>query len=144
MPKKLWIRVKFASDPLNPSYGDGTVEGVSNLSNLPFGNLEYSNINSIGRQWIRQYALALCKELLGQVRSKFTNVPVPGSELQLNGKDLITQGREDQKDLKTQLKEMLETMTYDKLMEVAASRAESINKQLKFVPMPNGKAIFMG
>ncbi len=144
MPKKLWIRVKFASDPLNPSYGDGTVEGVSNLSNLPFGNLEYSNINSIGRQWIRQYALALCKELLGQVRSKFTNVPVPGSELQLNGKDLITQGREDQKDLKTQLKEMLETMTYDKLMELAATRAEFINKQLKFIPMPNGLAILMG
>ena len=143
-PEKLWIRVKFASDPLNPSYGDDSVNGVSNLSNLPFGNLEYSNINSIGRQWIRQYALALCKELLGQVRSKFTNVPVPGSDLQLNGKDLITQGREDQKDLKTQLKEMLETMTYDKLMELAATRAEFVNKQLKFIPMPNGMAILMG
>jgi len=143
-PEKIWVRVKFASDPLNPSYGDGTVKGVSNLSNLPFGNLEYSNINSIGRQWIRQYTLALCKELLGQVRSKFTNVPVPGADLQLNGKELVTQGREDQKDLKTQIKEMLETMTYDKLMELAATRADFINKQLRFIPMPNGMAILMG
>ena len=143
-PKKLWIRVKFASDPLNPPFGDDTTAGVSNLSNLPFGNLEFKNINSIGRQWVRQYALALCKELLGQVRSKFSNVPIPGSELTLNGKDLITQGREDQKELKTQLKEMLETMTYDKLMEMAATRAEFVNKQLKFIPMPNGMAILMG
>jgi hypothetical protein len=143
-PKKLWIRVRFYSDPLNPAYNDDTVEGVSNLSNLPFGNIPYANINSIGRQWIRQYSLALCKELLGQVRSKFSNVPIPGSELQLNGKDLIAQGREDQTQLKTHLKEMLETMTYDKLMEQAATRAEMVNKQLKFIPMPNGLAIFMG
>jgi hypothetical protein len=142
--KKLWLRVRFYSDPLNASYRDDTIGGVSNLSNLPFGNLPYKNINSIGRQWIRQYALALCKELLGQVRSKFSNVPIPGSELQLNGKDLVTQGREDQGKLKETLKEMLETMTYDKLMEQAATRAEMMNKQLKFIPMPNGLAIFMG
>jgi len=143
-PKKLWIRVRFYSDPLNPAYSDGTISGVSNLSDLPFGNLPYTNINSIGRQWIRQFTLALSKELLGQVRSKFSNVPIPGAELQLNGKDLITQGREEQKDLVTHIKEMLETMTYDKLMELAATRAEFINKQLKFIPMPNGLAILMG
>ena len=141
---RLWIRVRFYSDPLNAAYSDGTIDGVSNLADLPFGNIPYSTINSIGRQWIRQYTLGLSKELLGQVRSKFTNIPIPGSDLTLNGKDLITQGREDQKDLVTQLKEMLDTMTYDKLMEMAASRAEFINKQLKFIPMPNGLAILMG
>jgi len=143
-PKKLWIRVRYGSDPLDPAYRDDTIGGVSNLSDLPFGIIPYTNINSIGQQWIRQCSLALSKELLGQVRSKFSNIPIPGSELQLNGKDLITQGREDKDKLLTQLKEMLETMTYDKLMETAATRAEFINKQLKFVPMPNGLAIFMG
>lgn len=143
-PKNMFIRVKFSSDPLNPSYGDDSISGVSNISDIPFGNLEYTKINSIGRQWIRQYCLALSKELLGLVRSKFTNIPIPGSDLQLNGATLVTQGREDQKDLKVQLKEMLETMTYDKVMETAAARAESVNKQLKYVPMPNGMAILMG
>ena len=66
------------------------------------------------------------------------------SELTLNGDALVSQGREDQTNLKTELKEMLETMTYDKLMETAAARAESIQKQLKYVPLPNGLAIFMG
>ena len=143
-PTKLWLRVRFYSDPLNTPYRDDTIGGVSNLSNLPFGNLPYNNINSIGRQWIRQYTLSLCKELLGQVRSKFSTVPIPGESLQLNGKELVTQGREDQTKLKEHLKEMLDTMTYDKLIEQAATRAEMINKQLKFIPMPNGLAIFMG
>lgn len=143
-PKKLFLRVRFFSDPLNPSYNDETIKGVSNLSNIPFGNLEFKNINSIGRQWVRQFTLALSKEQLGLIRSKFGNIPVPGSELTLNGTDLVAQGREDQTSLKTQLKEMLETMTYDKLMEMQATRAEFINKQLRYTGMPNGWAIFMG
>ena len=142
--KKLFLRVKFFSDPLNPAYQDDTIQGVSNLSDIPFGNLEYTNINSIGRQWIRQYSMAVSTELLGLIRSKFSTVPIPGSDLTLNGAALVTQGREDKTNLKTKLTEMLETMTYDKLAETAALRAESVNKQLKFVPMPNGWSIFMG
>tara|TARA_R110001583_G_scaffold16272_7_gene66659 strand:- start:3345 stop:4541 length:1197 start_codon:yes stop_codon:yes gene_type:complete len=143
-PRKLWIRVKSFSDPLNPDYHDDTIKGVSNLSDIPFGELEYSNINSIGKQWIRQYSLATSKEMLGLIRSKFSNIPVPGSDLTLNGGELVSQGREDKSGLITQLKEMLETMTYDKLMETAATRAEFVNKQLRYVPMPNGWAIFTG
>jgi hypothetical protein len=142
--KKLYIRVRQYPDPTSPAYKDATIAGVSNMSNLPFGNIEYKKINSIGRQWIRQYTLALSREQLGIVRSKFGNIPIPGGDVTLNGTDLISQGREDQKDLKTQLKEMLETMTYDKLIEIQSTRAEQMNKQLRFVPMPLGKAIFMG
>jgi hypothetical protein len=144
LAKKLFIRVKLFSDPLNPSYQDDTIGGVSNLADIPFGNLEFKNINSIGRQWIRQYSLALSTEMLGLIRSKFSTVPIPGSDLTLNGGALVTQGREDKTNLKTQIKEMLETMTYDKLAETSAIRAENINKQLKYVPMPNGWSIFMG
>ncbi len=143
-PRKLFMRVRFFQDPLSPSFQDDTIQGVSNLSDVPFGNLEYTNINSIGRQWIRQYVLALSKEQLGLIRSKFSNVPIPGSELQLNGVSLVDQGREDKKQMIQQLKDMLETLTYDKLMETASSRAESIQKQLKHIPMPNGYAIIMG
>tara|TARA_Y100000034_G_scaffold129160_1_gene185115 strand:- start:721 stop:1902 length:1182 start_codon:yes stop_codon:yes gene_type:complete len=143
-PKKIFLRVKFFSDPLNPSFTDETISGVSNLSDIPFGNLQYNNVNSIGRQWIRQYTLALSREQLGLIRSKFSTIPIPGSDLTLNGTALVDQGRADRDALVAKLKEMLETMTYDKLAETAASRAEFINKQLKFVPMPNGWAIFTG
>ena len=142
--KKLWLRVRQYPDPHSPSYKDVSIFGVSNMGNLPFGNIEYNKINSIGRQWIRQFTVALCREILGLIRSKFGSIPVPGAEVSLNGADLISQGREDKDKLITTLREMLDTMTYDKLIEMQATRAENINKQLKYIPVPNGKAIFMG
>ena len=71
-------------------------------------------------------------------------MPIPDGQLNLNGDALITQGREEKTNLTTQLKEMLESMTYDKLVETQSLRAEQMQKQLRFVPIPNGKAIFMG
>jgi hypothetical protein len=142
--KKLWVKVRQYPDPTSPSYEDKTIVGVSNMSNLPFGNLKYAKINSIGKQWIRQFSLALSREQLGIVRSKFGSIPVPNAEVTLNGDALVSSGREDKEKLITQLKEMLDTMTYDKLIEIQSTRAEQINKQLRFVPTPNGKAIFMG
>lgn len=141
---RLFIRVKFMQDPLRPSYADGSIYGVSNLSNIPFGNLQYNRINSIGRQWIRQYTLALSMETLGLIRSKMGTLPVPGGNVTLNGPDLVSKGREDKKEFVTKLKEMLDTMTYDKIIEQQAARSENLSKQLKFIPPPNGKAIFTG
>ena len=133
--KKLWIRVRQYPDPTQPAYKDATINGVSNMGNLPFGNIEYQKINSIGRQWIRQYCLAISMEQLGYIRSKFGSIPVPNAEVTLNGSDLISNGRTDRDELKNKLKEMLETMTYDKLVELQATRAENIQKQLKFIPI---------
>ena len=142
--KKLWLKIRQYPDPNSPAYKDASIYGVSNLSNLPFGNIPYSNMNSIGKQWIRQYCVALSMEQLGYIRGKFGNIPIPGGEVSLNSSDMISNGRTDKEALKDKLKEMLETMTYDKLVELQASRAEQINKQLKYVPVPNGKCIFMG
>jgi hypothetical protein len=131
-------------DPLHPAFSDRSIYGVSNLSNIPFGNLQFNRINSIGRQWIRQYTLALSMETLGLIRSKMGTLPVPGGNVTLNGADLVSKGREDKKEFITKLKEMLDTMTYDKLIEQQATRSENLSKQLKFIPPPNGKAIFTG
>jgi hypothetical protein len=143
-PKKLWIRVQFAPDPMNPGIDDPGIYGVSNMSNVPFGNLQFSKINSVGRQWVRQYTLALAKELLGLVRNKFSSVPIPGGDLTLNGGDLISQGREEKESLKTKLAEMLEELTYSKMLEDEAGAADSLTNILKKIPIPNGKAIFIG
>jgi len=102
--QKLWFRVGYAFDGLNPSYTDETIDGVSNPSNVPFGNVTYSKINSMGVQWIRQYTLALSKEVLGQVRSKFGSVPIPNGDLSLNGGDLLSQAQSEKEALKNSLK----------------------------------------
>ena len=142
--QNLWVRIQFPQDSLNSPYEDSSSYGVSNLSNVPYGNLKYEKINSIGRQWVRQYALALSRELLGQIRSKFSSVPIPGSDLTLNGTDLISQGREDKANLKDKLVEMLNEMTYSKLLSDEAEAAESLRNILKGIPVPLGKAITMG
>jgi hypothetical protein len=142
--KKLWMNIQFPSNPMKPPYEDASIYGVSNLSNVPYGNLIYSRVNSMGRQWARQLTLALSKELLGLIRSKFSSIPIPGSDLTLNGTDLVSQGREEKASLKEKLNEMLNEMTYSKLLEDESAAAESLKNILKGIPVPHGNAITMG
>ena len=143
-PKKIWVRVGFSPDPMSASYNDDSIYGVSNLSNVPYGRLEYSKINSIGRQWVRQYTQSLATELLGLVRSKFASVPIPGADLQLNGSDLISNGREDQSSLRDSLTTMLDELTYSSMLEDEANASEALTRILKMIPIPNGRAIVAG
>ncbi len=145
-PMNLFIKFSFPMDPFKPSlpYDDDTINGVSNLSNVPFGSIKYAGINSMSRTWIRQYTLALSKETLGLIRSKFSSVPIPGSDVQLNGNDLISQGREDRQRLSESLSETLDKLTYQKLLEADAAQSETMMNILKRVPVPNGRAIIIG
>jgi len=82
--------------------------------------------------------------MLGLIRSKFSNIPIPGSDLTLNGSDLVSQGREDVDKLRTELREMLDSLSYDKIVELEADKAEAMLRQLRLVPVPNGAAIMIG
>ena len=145
---RLYVKVQAGNlDPLNASALQGqdqSIYGVSGPQNVPYGNIPFTSITQPGRQWIRQYTLALSRELLGLIRSKYQTIPIPNADLQLNGDSLVTQGREDKEKLMVQLKEFLETLTNAKLMEQQAALAESMQKQLKYIPIPNGKAISIG
>ena len=134
-PQNLFIRIMLPTDPLNPSYQDDSVHGISGIQNLPFGNLVYTNINSWGKQWIRKYTFNLSKEILGQVRSKFETVPIPGSELRLNGDKLLAEAREDKAKLVEELRATMEGFTYLEIARREAEKAELLNKQLSFVPL---------
>lgn len=151
---KLFVRVYAGSpNPLNSGdpddltgipYQDDSISGISGPNDIPFGILPFDTITEPGRQWIRQYTLALAKELLGLIRSKFSSVPVPNAEITLNGDALVSQGREDQEKLSDQLLEFLNELTYDKIAEREAAISENIQKQLRMIPMPLGKAITIG
>lgn len=134
-----YYKVSATDDPFDSSE-DPLVDGVSNLSNVPFDNIGYSSINSIGKQWIRRFALALSKEVLGQVRGKVSAIPIPNGDLTLNGADLIIQAKEEQAILRDELREMFDALTWDKLAQQEMEQAENLKKQLMAVPMP----IFVG
>lgn len=141
---RLYVKTALVQDPLHPSYQDDSIYGISGPQNAPYSNIPFTSITSTGRQWIRQYCLALSRELLGITRNKLKSIPVPGGEVTLDGADLIAQGREDKDKLRTELREWLDNFTADKIMEREAAKAESIANQLKYVPIPLGKSIVIG
>ncbi len=131
-PAKMWVEFSIPGDVWDTE--DSTVDGVNNMNTLPIGNLPFGNINSIGKQWIRRFALALSKEMLGQVRSKFANVPIPGQQITLNGTALIAEGKEEQNRLRDELKETLASLTYAGLSEQKAKITENAEKVLQKIP----------
>lgn len=149
-PKKLFVRVSYAADPYNFNSGtlgsgeDDTVTGISNLSNIPYGNINYNTINSVGQQWVRDYTLALCMITLGFIRGKIRNIPVPNTDVQLNYDDLLSRGYEDKEKIETRLRDQLENFLYYNLVEQQANKSENIMRQLRGIPFPNGSFIVPG
>ena len=134
-PSYFWFNFRIGEDAWTESSGSVSgVEGINNMNTIPFSNIPYKNINSIGKQWIRRFALALCKETLGQVRSKFATVPIPGESVTLNGPALISEGRERQQALREELKDTLDQLTYQVLAAKDASISDSVNTINKNVP----------
>ena len=131
-PSKMWVEFSIPTDVWDTD--DKSVNGVNNMNTLPIGNLPFENINSIGKQWIRRFALSLCKETLGQVRSKFNNVPIPGESVTLNGSALLSEAKTEQTALRDELKKTLEELTYAKLAEQDANLLENTEKVLDKVP----------
>ena len=105
------------------------------MNTLPFDNLPYDNINAIGKQWIRRFALALSKETLAQIRGKFQTIPIPGESVTLNADALLSQAKEEQEKLKEELKTILDELTYVELSKKDAEKAESTNEVQKKVPL---------
>ncbi len=135
-PDKFWI--EFAAGGIDTwdeqSDRKEGVEGINNMNTLPFENIPYKHINAIGKQWIRRFALALSKEMLGYVRSKFASIPIPGNDISMNGSDLISQGKEEQTVLRDELKTVLDELTYGVLLEGDGAAVESSGKIQQNVP----------
>ena len=81
---------------------------VADYANIPYNNIAFSTINSVGKQWIRKYFLAVCKELLGTIRQKYQSLPIPGGEVTLDGAELRNEAQQEKTDLITQLRETLQ------------------------------------
>ena len=142
-PEKFWIQFTIENqyEPWDDSpRGDTGAKGINNMNTLPFQNIPYENINSIGKQWIRRFALALTKEMLGQVRGKFATVPIPGESVTLNASDLLAQAKAEQDSLRDELKTLLDEMTYERLAALDSSMQDSAAKVLQNVPT----GIFVG
>ena len=108
---------------------------VTTVSEVPFTNPTYSHINSVGRDWIFRYTLALSKEVLAYIRGKYQTVPVPGSEATLNQGDLLADARTEKESLLANLREMLDQTSKVRALEQKAQESQFIRQTLTDVPV---------
>ena len=145
----LWMRYRRALSAYEVNLGtaSGSISGtpgsafsvsaVSSLANMPYGVIPYKNVNQWGRHWIWQHTLALSKITLGNVRRKVSSgIHYPGGvTLTLDGGEQVSEGIADRDRLLEKIREVLEALSYDKLAEIEAAKAESLNKVLSYVPL---------
>ena len=94
----------------------------------------------MGKQWIRKYTLALAKEMLGAVREKYNTIPIPGSEVSLDGAALRAEAQTEKDNLIEQLRENLNEVSKKTRMENESNMVEQQQKIMTQVPL----AIFIG
>jgi hypothetical protein len=134
---KLYFDYFVRSERDNPFKADysGSVDVVSDYSNIPYDNMEYKFINDVGKQWIRKYGLALSKELLGMVRSKYGSIPIPNAETTLDGESLRSEAGTEKESLVSELRETLEAVSGKAMLEADKDEAQFLQEKLQKSPL---------
>ena len=130
---KVYFQYILKSDRSNPLKGN--VGSISDFSNVPYNNVIYKNVNDVGKQWIRKYALALAKEMLGFIRGKYSAIPIPNAEVTLNGSDLLSAGQTEKEALITELKDTLDTMSRQAQLERKQAESDALLQQMNKIPL---------
>ena len=110
-------------------------DSLSDYSDIPYNFIQYSNINDVGKQWIRKYTLALSKELLGAIREKYSSIPIPDAEISLDGAALRAEAQIEKDELVKQLRENLEEMSRKNVMENKTHESTYHQEMLRKVPL---------
>ena len=134
---KIYFQYFLKADRDTPELTGGV---VSDYSNIPYQNVVYNQINSMGKQWIRKYTLAVAKEMLGNIRSKYSTVPTPNGEITLNGADLVAQATTEKEALVTELRETLDSLSRQAQLERKQAESEALQQQINKIPL----AIYIG
>lgn len=136
--EKVWFEFLFEEEKSKDAllFGNTAVLNgvISDASNIPYNYQQYSTINDMGRAWILRYGLAIAKEMLGRVRGKYSTVPIPNSEVTLNGPELVSEAASEKSDLITQLREFLGKMTRESMLQRQATEDEASMNVLSKVP----------
>lgn len=109
---------------------------ITDVSNVPYVNISYDTINAPGRNWIFRYTLAISKEMLASVRGKYSQIPIPGSEVTTNAGELRSEGASEKQALIEELKAMLEESSRVKYMERESQISQNSQDVLGKVPFP--------
>ena len=105
---------------------------ITDISNVPYDRPTYSHLNAPAKQWIRKFALALAKEMLGGIRGKYQSLPIPGADTTLDFSRLLSEAAAEKEALTTQLREDLEETTTLSTLTRGANESEQQQSVLTF------------
>lgn len=132
---KLFFTYTLDDEILDPIQNSTGVGSISDYSNIPYANIIYSQINDPGKNWIRRYTLSLCKEMLGMIRSKYSALPIPDQEIQLNGESLMQQAQTEIEALLTEMRETLDSMSRQAQLERQSAESDALGNQMNRIPL---------
>ena len=136
-----YVKTSDRTSVLSPSGSYGAGNGVvTDISNVPYQQIQYSTLNQPGRFWIFEYTLVLAKELLGLIRGKYQTTPIPGDSVTLNQQDLFNSSDKDKAALIEKLRKDLEETSRRAQLARKKEENESLSSTLKDFPM----LIFVG
>ena len=131
----LWFEYIKVQDRINNSIVQTSGSQITNVSNAPYGNPVYTQVNSIGRQWVFEYTLALCKEMLGYIRGKYSTVPIPDREVTLNQADLLAAATAEKQALIERLRAYFDETSKRALLERRSQESDFRRQEISNVPM---------
>ena len=130
----MWFDYIVVKDRNNPLKTNDT-DVISDLSNVPYDRMQYNAINPLGKQWIFKYCLATTKEMQGNIRSKYSTVPIPGGEVTLDGAELRAEAKDEMSNLLEKLRDMLDKSLRVNQLENKDKESDAMNKMLSKVPV---------
>jgi hypothetical protein len=137
--EKIWFDYMVVDDKMGETaalQSGSENSSVSDFSNIPYENIQYNNINEMGRLWIYKYTLAVAKELLGLIRSKYQEIPIPDASIRLDGETLRREAQQEKDNLVKELRETLEQTGQQMQLKKQMENAEAMSKIFKQIPLP--------
>ena len=135
----MWVEFMLKSERSSASIIEAS-EKIKYVSGVPYKNPKYKDINSVGRSWIFEFTLAICKEMLGYIRGKYETIPIPNAEITLNQADLIAAAREEKEALLASLRAFFDETSREKLLERRTMESNFVMEELDRVP----RVIYIG
>ena len=135
----MWVEFILKSERASKSIVEA-YDKIKMVSGVPYKNPKYEDINSVGRSWIFEFTLAICKEMLGYIRGKYETIPIPNAEITLNQADLIAAAREEKEALLASLRAFFDETSREKLLERRTMESNFVMEELDRVP----RVIYIG
>ena len=131
----IWFDYMVTNDKQANVLQSSSYDEASDLSNVPYTHITYAATNDMSKTWIYRFTLALAKELLGIIRSKYSEIPYPDGNIRLDGEVLRREASDEKENLIKELRETLEETGQAAQMQKQLENAKATQETFSKIPV---------